>query len=218
MPGKRRLDLKKQAIALRVEERLGRNEITERLDGQVAQTTVGRWLRDYPLDNREIAQKVKSRRAIKNDGNKKRSKGKSKRQGVDCLNCGKVCNLHAIKYCSIKCAGEYRHKPYINRWLLGLETGAKPWNEEDISGKVRRFILEEANHSCSECGWNKTNPTSGLVPVQIDHIDGDPKNHRRENLRVLCPSCHSLTPNYMALNMGKGRQNRRPAPKTKQGT
>lgn len=42
--------------------------------------------------------------------------------------------------------------------------------------------------------------------MQIDHIDGDYKNCRPENLRILCPNCHSLTPTFGALNKGKGRK------------
>ena len=34
-------------------------------------------------------------------------------------------------------------------------------------------------------------------------------NNKRENLAVLCPNCHSITPTYKALNMGHGRKHRR---------
>ena len=42
--------------------------------------------------------------------------------------------------------------------------------------------------------------------LQVNHIDGNYKNNREENLELLCPNCHSLTPNYRSLNRGKGRK------------
>jgi 5-methylcytosine-specific restriction endonuclease McrA len=67
-------------------------------------------------------------------------------------------------------------------------------------------LLEKNNYSCSECGWNKINPKTGKSPLEIDHIDGDCSNNKEENLRVLCPNCHSLTPTWKALNKGNGNK------------
>ncbi len=51
----------------------------------------------------------------------------------------------------------------------------------------------------------KKNPVTGKVPLEIDHIDGDSENNKEENLRLICPNCHSLTPSFRNLNKGKGR-------------
>ena len=32
--------------------------------------------------------------------------------------------------------------------------------------------------------------------LQLDHIDGDNTNNNLDNLRILCPNCHSQTHNY----------------------
>ena len=77
-----------------------------------------------------------------------------------------------------------------------------------ISGHVRRYLLEKYNKSCIQCGWNNVHPIDGLPLVEIDHIDGDASNASEENLRVLCPNCHSMTPTFRARNGTSARINR----------
>ena len=57
-------------------------------------------------------------------------------------------------------------------------------------------------------GFAEVNPITGKVPLEIDHVDGDCYNNRPENLVVLCPNCHSLTPTFRALNKASGRKYR----------
>jgi len=38
------------------------------------------------------------------------------------------------------------------------------------------------------------------IALHLDHINGDHFDHRIENLRLLCPNCHSQTPTYCAKN------------------
>ena len=59
-----------------------------------------------------------------------------------------------------------------------------------------------------ECNWNMVNQTTGLVPIQLEHIDGDSDNNDLKNLKLLCPNCHSLTPTFGALNKN-GRDSKR---------
>lgn len=62
-------------------------------------------------------------------------------------------------------------------------------------GDRRRFLFEEANWACTECGYDKCR-SDGKSILEIDHIDGDPNNNAKKNLKVLCPNCHALTPTY----------------------
>jgi 5-methylcytosine-specific restriction endonuclease McrA len=103
------------------------------------------------------------------------------------------------KYCSTKCQRNEDQRVYINEWLNGNIEGRIRGNY--VSGYIRRYLLNESNYKCSQCGWSKINPHTGNVPLEIDHIDGDRTNSKRENLRVLCPNCHSLTSTYRALNI-----------------
>ncbi|MFF0017847.1 HNH endonuclease [Streptomyces sp. NPDC005374] len=41
------------------------------------------------------------------------------------------------------------------------------------------------------------------LPLEVDHVDGNWRDNRIENLRFLCPNCHSTTDSYRGR--GKGR-------------
>jgi len=61
--------------------------------------------------------------------------------------------------------------------------------------RKRLYLIEKAEHKCTICGFSKTRP-DGRGILEIDHIDSDHTNNSIENLRVLCPNCHALTPNF----------------------
>lgn len=48
---------------------------------------------------------------------------------------------------------------------------------------------------CEECGWARRTE-DGYLPLEMHHINGNPRDNRLENLQVLCPNCHSLKPHY----------------------
>jgi len=56
-----------------------------------------------------------------------------------------------------------------------------------------RFIVERGDR-CKECGIEQWRGKK--IVVEIHHIDGDSKNYSSENIILLCPNCHSITPNY----------------------
>ena len=47
-----------------------------------------------------------------------------------------------------------------------------------------------------DCGWCEKNKKTGNIPIQLEHIDGHSENNSLDNLKLLCPNCHSLTPTY----------------------
>ncbi|MEV3933033.1 MULTISPECIES: HNH endonuclease [unclassified Streptomyces] len=69
------------------------------------------------------------------------------------------------------------------------------------STRTRTALLRRAlddsgvPHTCSACGLGDTWQGKRLV-LEIDHISGDHLDNRRENLRYLCPSCHSQTETF----------------------
>jgi len=61
--------------------------------------------------------------------------------------------------------------------------------------KKRLFAAGLKIPRCEQCGWAEKTKT-GYLPLELDHINGDRHDNRLENLRILCPNCHSLQPTH----------------------
>ena len=77
---------------------------------------------------------------------------------------------------------------------------------EVFPDRIRNYLFKKYNNSCAICGWNTVNNFTGKIPLEVEHIDGNYKNNRPENLTLLCPNCHSLTATYRGANKGNGRK------------
>lgn len=65
--------------------------------------------------------------------------------------------------------------------------------------KGRLFETGLKKPECELCGWAEMS-TDGRIPVELDHINGIHTDNRIENLRILCPNCHSLQPTHRGRN------------------
>lgn len=122
-----------------------------------------------------------------------------------CLSCGKEPKRSFYKYCSNKCQRTYQYKEYIEKWKLGLANGSRGIVAKNISGHIKRYLAEKYGEKCSICKWDKEHSVTGKVPLEIDHINGNSEDNSEENLRLICPNCHSLSSNFRNLNKGRGR-------------
>jgi 5-methylcytosine-specific restriction endonuclease McrA len=57
---------------------------------------------------------------------------------------------------------------------------------------------------CQECGLHEWRGRQ--LSMHIDHINGIKNDHRLENLRMLCPNCHSQTETYGGRNAKRRRR------------
>lgn len=115
----------------------------------------------------------------------------------ECNFCGKF--HYGKSYCSHKCHREYVRTKAKNCWKNG-EICNSP-------RRLRRFLIDDYGHKCWNCNLTEwmTNP----IPLELEHIDGNSGNNIPENLKMLCPNCHALTPTYKSKNRGRGRHFRK---------
>lgn len=98
------------------------------------------------------------------------------------------------------------------QWNKGKQTGmdnSSAWirkrrhaaNIEDLNHGSRRLrVIEEQEFKCLRCGLGEWQGQP--MVFELNHIDGNNKNNKRDNLEILCPNCHSLTPTW------RGRKNK----------
>jgi len=72
-------------------------------------------------------------------------------------------------------------------------------NFQSFKLKKRLFSIGLKERKCEECGWKKISK-DGRIPLELDHINGDHRDNRLKNLRILCPNCHSLKSTHRGRN------------------
>ncbi|MEU2075247.1 HNH endonuclease signature motif containing protein [Streptomyces sp. NPDC013489] len=82
---------------------------------------------------------------------------------------------------------------------------------EDVSAHPRRARSSTLKRAMLETGVEERCALCGIeavwlgdpLPLEVDHADGDWRNNRIENLRLLCPNCHSTTDTYRGRGRGR---------------
>lgn len=93
----------------------------------------------------------------------------------------------------------------VSVWLRndsGFIPVMKGW-QMSLKRPIVRWLFARAGNKCESCSWSVLNNFTKKIPLQIHHIDGMADNNRPENLKVLCPNCHSLTENFGHRNQSK---------------
>lgn len=73
----------------------------------------------------------------------------------------------------------------------------RPFEELSTERKRQRILIEQ-KFSCAVCSLEKWNEKE--LTFELEHIDGNHHNNKRENLIFLCPNCHSQTDTWRGRN------------------
>ena len=90
-----------------------------------------------------------------------------------------------------------------NQGMFGKKTDAKRKTAVEyltkdvvVASKLRRKLIEDGLKK-KECEVCNISTWQGMeLPLELHHIDGNRFNNEIYNLQILCPNCHSLTPNH----------------------
>jgi len=109
------------------------------------------------------------------------------------------CDNPTIDYRHKKCPNCSKNRTFIPSHILLAQ------NSKFSKQTVRHRIIkhELLVYCCTECGlksaWNNKPLT-----LQLDHINGISNDNRLDNLRFLCPNCHSQTQTWCGRKSGSG--------------
>ena len=120
-----------------------------------------------------------------------------------CEHCGVEFNYSPSKsrgkYCSNMCNGAHR---FLIETVPRVEAG-----KVSHPATLKRYLKWRRGNKCVTCGNEGRHNCVELI-LQLDHIDGNSDNNVPENLRLLCPNCHSQTPTFATRQKKDTRRNR----------
>lgn len=73
-------------------------------------------------------------------------------------------------------------------------------NEHILRHGRRNNLFKEDCYECHIKDWN-----GKPIRLELDHINGVNHDNRLENLRLLCPNCHSQTDTFRGRNINSGK-------------
>lgn len=114
-----------------------------------------------------------------------------------CSTCGKASTGYG-KYCGWECYS------LVHKQQLAQNRAENLKNGKLKNKTLRRYLLSLLPNICSSC--QRDTWMNKPIPLDVDHKDGNSDNNLIENLRFLCPNCHSQTTTYKAKNKGSGRE------------
>lgn len=68
-------------------------------------------------------------------------------------------------------------------------------------GNHKAVLIGERGYKCESCELSEW--LGKKITLELEHIDGDNQNNAKENLKLLCPNCHSFTETWKGRNSVK---------------
>lgn len=113
--------------------------------------------------------------------------------------------LHVCKFCNSEFDTGSKLGAHIRiHWSKEKLTKRFSYGGKGVSLRKALFNINRI-YECEICKqgsiWNDLPLT-----LQVDHKDGDNQNHNSDNLRFLCPNCHTQTPTFGSKNRKTSKQ------------
>ena len=112
--------------------------------------------------------------------------------------CQRKFGFNTMSWFKARQRGEIRSRPLGRPLTEVIANGKSRYNLK--WRLIRAGILE---NRCSACGLDTWRGKP--LGIQIDHINGKRNDNRIENLRMLCPNCHSQTDTFAGKKRDRSR-------------
>ncbi len=116
----------------------------------------------------------------------------------NCIHCGKENvwgRTKTNKYCNNQCQADWE---WINVHIPKIENGEASHHSATM---LKKYLVEKFGNKCFECGVTDTWQNKPLT-LQLEHADGNSDNNFPQNLKLLCPNCHSQTEFFGSKGQG----------------
>lgn len=105
-----------------------------------------------------------------------------------------------VKKFNLQSSNKSIRKPYIIPLIDILDGKYPAYNTGNLKKRLfKEGIKKEKCEGCGETEWVCKKEIQ-KIPLELHHKNGNPHDHRKENLEILCPNCHTFTETYRGKN------------------